>query len=125
MAKRDQTELDANVATLTAEHGWEDVDAGDVEKWESGVTVLGTFLRLKEGSLERQDGGKAKLLMVRDQVSGKARVFGCPAILEGMLEDFQPGDGIYIACLGKTRDTAGTRKYGNKAWAFQVKRKKA
>jgi len=124
MAKKsDQRTLGVDVAQLTREHGWDDVAGGKVEKWEKGLELLGTFLRMKDGSLERADGTHAKLLVIRDQ-KADTRVFGVPAILESMLEGFMTGDGVYILCLGKTRETAGTAKFGNAAWDFSVKRRK-
>ena len=122
MAKKDQGML-ATEERLTREHGWEPVENGKIEKWEKGAVVQGVFVKVKDGSLERADGSHAKLLVVRVE-NGDTRVFGVPAILESMLEAFCPGDGIYIRSLGKVRETAGTKKFGNAAHDFEVKRRR-
>lgn len=102
---------------------WEGVGSGKVEKWEEGKEVVGVLVRVKEGSLERADKSHAKLVLIAE-AAGQVRTFGCPAILESKLEGFEPGDGIYIRCMGKVQ-TAGTKKFGNAAWDFMVYRKRA
>lgn len=103
--------------------GWFDQSGGEVRKWAVGTELLGTFLRLKDGSLPKSDGtGKAKLLVV--MVNGTSQVWGVPAILESMLEGFVAGDGIYAKCVG-TKATAGSARFGNAAKDFVVKRKPA
>lgn len=86
----------------------------DIEGWETGKTVEGTLIDIRDGNLVNENGTKAKLLHVMD-TQGVERIIGCPTVLANRLERVQGGKRIYVICTGKAKTRAGRM-----AWGFEV-----
>lgn len=111
--KKQAAALSKRASDLAEKHGFEDVSGGgEVQKWEAGRSVVGVYIKLKDGTY-------GPLLILR--TSNGTEVFGCPAILNDRITaNAVPGDQLYIECLGKTPTASGTE-----AWDFTVLRKSA
>jgi hypothetical protein len=90
--------------------GWKDQGLGTVGKWEEGVSVIGRFVRFKDGKF----GEKGLVIL---DVDGEKQTWSAPVILRDRLESCEMGDTLFIECTGEI-ETQG----GNTALAFVVLR---
>lgn len=109
---RDKRRASGGVSRAELEkRGWVPVADSEIEGWEEGKTVVGRFVKMKQGQF-------GPLLVLDDGT--RTRVLGVPTILATKLEGMREGDGVYIECLGQRVQ----EKSGRAAWTFDVMSKR-
>jgi len=93
------------------ERGWEEVGNEPIEKWEKGKKLIGRFVKMRHGQFGP--------LLVLDTDDGTV-IAGCPKILESRMEGVQPGDMVYVECIGDVTTSSGRTAHG-----FTVMRKRS
>jgi len=105
--KREPTREELAHDKERAKQGWKREKRPDIEKWEAGVEVSGSFMELRDGQF-------GKLLDLRDE-EGVVRTYGAPTMLAGLLKNVESGTDIMIECVGKMRTSKG-----QDAWDFRL-----
>lgn len=90
--------------------GYEGVERTNIEKWETGMEVEGTFLMLEQS----KQPGYSPIAKIREKGTGRVRKFGTPADLQYRLEGLPEKTEVFIRCTGKV---PGTRE---DEWRFDV-----
>lgn len=88
----------------------DEVQQAEIEGWDEGKEIEGTFLELRDGSV-------GKLFDVQDW-QGKLHTVGAPTILARLLKPVQAGDFIRVLCTGQVQNAKG-----QDTWTFRFWRK--